>query len=122
MPVGAREGLLRYADEWEAKGVVAWEEGWWELPVTVGDQVADLLRFLKNFAREMQRQIVGAQHAEQIDALFVGRAENLDDFAFGIGVSGLPFAQFDHDLVAGAGGGLWVAGHRCRAAAVDRRE
>lgn len=43
MPIGAREGLARYADEWETKGVVAWEEGWWELPVTVGDQVGEII-------------------------------------------------------------------------------
>ncbi|NNE09636.1 MAG: aminotransferase class V-fold PLP-dependent enzyme [Gemmatimonadetes bacterium] len=43
MPVGAREGLVRYADEWETKGVVAWEEGWWELPVTIGDKVGAII-------------------------------------------------------------------------------
>ncbi len=43
MPVGAREGLMQYADEWETKGVVAWEEGWWELPVTIGDKVGAII-------------------------------------------------------------------------------
>jgi kynureninase len=43
MPRGAREGLMRYADEWEEHGVRAWARGWWELPVKVGDEVAPLI-------------------------------------------------------------------------------
>jgi kynureninase len=37
MPVGAEEGLRRYAREWRERGVRAWEEGWWETSVTAGD-------------------------------------------------------------------------------------
>lgn len=43
MPKGAREGLDRYGREWDERGVRAWAEGWWELPVRVGDSVARLL-------------------------------------------------------------------------------
>ncbi len=43
MPRGAAEGLAAYAGEWNTRGVRAWAEGWWELPVRVGDQVARLL-------------------------------------------------------------------------------
>jgi kynureninase len=39
MPVGAEEGLLRYAREWRERGVRAWAEGWWETSTAVGDQL-----------------------------------------------------------------------------------
>jgi kynureninase len=43
MPAAAEERLLEYARSWNTRGVRAWEEGWWELPVTVGDQIARLI-------------------------------------------------------------------------------
>ena len=43
MPAAAEERLLEYARAWNTRGVRAWEEGWWELPVTVGDQIARLI-------------------------------------------------------------------------------
>ena len=43
MPAAAEERLLEYAKAWRTRGVRAWEEGWWELPLTVGDQVARLI-------------------------------------------------------------------------------
>ena len=43
MPVAARQALEQYADEWAARGVRAWGEGWWETPVTVGDELAPIV-------------------------------------------------------------------------------
>jgi kynureninase len=43
MPAAAEERLLDYARAWRTRGVRAWEEGWWELPLTVGDQIARLI-------------------------------------------------------------------------------
>ena len=43
MPAAAEERLLRYADEWRERGVRAWEEGWWETPITVGDQLGRII-------------------------------------------------------------------------------
>jgi len=43
MPRGTKESLARYADTWTTRGVRAWEEGWLELPVTVGDMVAPII-------------------------------------------------------------------------------
>ena len=43
MPAAAEERLLEYARSWNARGVRAWEEGWWDLPVTVGDQIGRLI-------------------------------------------------------------------------------
>ena len=43
MPVGAERRLGEYAHAWSTRGVRAWGEGWWELPWSVGDQVARLI-------------------------------------------------------------------------------
>jgi kynureninase len=43
MPAAAEERLLDYARAWRERGVRAWEEGWWELPLTVGDQIARMI-------------------------------------------------------------------------------
>jgi kynureninase len=43
MPRRAEEGLAEYARAWRERGVRAWGEGWWELPMTVGDQVGRIV-------------------------------------------------------------------------------
>ncbi|HJU68412.1 MAG TPA: aminotransferase class V-fold PLP-dependent enzyme [Gemmatimonadaceae bacterium] len=43
MPRAVPERLAEYVDEWAELGVRAWARGWWEMPVTVGDEVAPLL-------------------------------------------------------------------------------
>jgi len=43
MPADAEQRLLAYAHAWKTRGVLAWEDSWWELPVTVGDQIARLI-------------------------------------------------------------------------------
>jgi kynureninase len=43
MPRAARDRLGDYADTWATRGVRAWAEGWWEMPLTVGDQIGRLI-------------------------------------------------------------------------------
>jgi kynureninase len=43
MPRGVYDGLRSYADSWAERGVRAWEEGWWDMAVGVGDQIAPLI-------------------------------------------------------------------------------
>jgi kynureninase len=43
MPLEARARLDAYADTWMKRGIRAWGEGWWETPMTVGDQIARLI-------------------------------------------------------------------------------
>lgn len=43
MPAAARDRLNAYADAWETRGVRAWAEGWWGMPVTTGDKLGRLL-------------------------------------------------------------------------------
>jgi kynureninase len=43
MPRAAETRLRDYATMWRTRGVRAWEEGWWEMPVTFGDLVAKVI-------------------------------------------------------------------------------
>ena len=43
MPRGVYSRLRDYAEAWDTQGVRAWEEGWWEMAVTVGDRIGALL-------------------------------------------------------------------------------
>ena len=43
MPRGAGARLAEYAEMWATHGVRAWDEGWWEMPVSVGDLVAPII-------------------------------------------------------------------------------
>jgi kynureninase len=43
MPRGVYMNLQAYADAWAQRGVRAWEEGWWEMVVRVGDKIAPLI-------------------------------------------------------------------------------
>jgi kynureninase len=43
MPLEAKARLDAYADTWMKRGIRAWGEGWWEMPMTAGDQIARLI-------------------------------------------------------------------------------
>jgi kynureninase len=43
MPRGVYDEMRAYADLWSERGVRAWEEGWWEMAVNVGDKIAPLI-------------------------------------------------------------------------------
>ena len=43
MPRGVEERLAEYAQMWRERGIRAWGEGWWDLPLTVGDQVGRIV-------------------------------------------------------------------------------
>ncbi len=43
MPRGAYDRLHEYAQVWATRGVRAWAEGWWDMPVTVGNEVARII-------------------------------------------------------------------------------
>src|SRR5437773_5374750 len=43
MPAAAEERMLEYTRAWNTRGIRAWGEGWWELPLTVGDQVGRII-------------------------------------------------------------------------------
>jgi kynureninase len=43
MPRETYQQMQKYADTWATRGVRAWSEGWWEMPVTVGDEVGRII-------------------------------------------------------------------------------
>lgn len=43
MPKATYDSLHEYAEKWATRGVRAWAEGWWEMPVTLGDELAPII-------------------------------------------------------------------------------
>ena len=43
MPKRTRDRLNEYADTWSTRSIRAWEEGWWEMPVEVGNLVGQII-------------------------------------------------------------------------------
>ena len=43
MPRGVFGAMQEFAQTWATRGIRAWEEGWWEMPVTVGDMVGGII-------------------------------------------------------------------------------
>ena len=43
MPAAAEDRVAEYARMWKERGIRAWAEGWWEMPLTVGDQIGRII-------------------------------------------------------------------------------
>src|SRR6266849_5462234 len=43
MPAAAEKRLAEFARTWRERGIRAWGEGWWEMPLTVGDQIGRII-------------------------------------------------------------------------------
>ena len=43
MPRAVSTQLADYTEEWKTRGVRAWAQGWWDMPVRVGDEIAPLI-------------------------------------------------------------------------------
>jgi kynureninase len=43
MPRRTADRLQEFGDTWATRGIRAWEEGWWEMPVTVGNLVGSII-------------------------------------------------------------------------------
>ena len=43
MPRDVTGQLKDYTHEWETRGVRAWAQGWWDMPIRVGDEIAPLI-------------------------------------------------------------------------------
>ena len=43
MPAAVGDRLREFTEQWASRGVRAWGEGWWDLPVTVGDLVGQVM-------------------------------------------------------------------------------
>jgi kynureninase len=43
MPAKVEERLAEYASMWRKRGIRSWGEGWWTMPMTVGDQIGRII-------------------------------------------------------------------------------
>jgi kynureninase len=43
MPRSVPDRLAEYVDQWAELGVKAWANGWWDMPISAGDEIAPLL-------------------------------------------------------------------------------
>jgi len=43
MPAAVQDRVREYADTWATRGIRAWAEGWWTMPLTVGDQIGRII-------------------------------------------------------------------------------
>ena len=43
MPARVEERMREYARTWAERGIRAWGEGWWTMPLTVGDQIGRII-------------------------------------------------------------------------------
>ena len=43
MPRRTYDRLQEYADIWASRGVRAWAEGWWNMPVSIGDELGKII-------------------------------------------------------------------------------
>ena len=43
MPARTRDRLNEYADIWATRGIRAWGEAWWDMPVKIGDLVGQII-------------------------------------------------------------------------------
>ena len=67
MPRATADRLAEYAEVWSTRGVRAWAEAWWKLPVQVGDEVAPLLGAAPNEVAMVAN--VSIAHAAVVSAL-----------------------------------------------------
>ncbi len=43
MPLRAQTALAEFTNTWATRGIRAWDEGWWEMPVTCGDLIGSII-------------------------------------------------------------------------------
>jgi kynureninase len=43
MPRRTADALQEFAAIWASRGIRAWEEGWWEMPVTIGNLIGSII-------------------------------------------------------------------------------
>jgi kynureninase len=43
MPRAAADAVREFTDAWATRGIRAWEEGWWDMPVTIGNLVGSII-------------------------------------------------------------------------------
>ena len=67
MPRRTRDRLKQYADEWDTRGIRAWEEGWWQMPVTIGNLVGRINKIVLADGTLMRDSQTGADNGGRAD-------------------------------------------------------
>jgi kynureninase len=70
MPRAVSDRLAEYARAWAEDGVRAWVRGWWEMPVSVGDEIAPLIG-------------AGSGQVAMVPNVTIGQAAILSAFEYG---------------------------------------
>ena len=86
MPRSVPERLAEYARQWATLGVRAWAQGWWEMPVSVGDEIAPLIG-------------AGAGEVAMVPNVSVGQAQVLSALDYGNGRDTIVMTALDFPSV-----------------------
>jgi len=86
MPRTVPERLAEYARQWATLGVRAWAQGWWEMPVSVGDEIAPLIG-------------AGAGEVAMVPNVSVGQAQVLSALDYGNGRDTIVMTALDFPSV-----------------------
>jgi kynureninase len=86
MPRAVADRLAEYANEWATRGVRAWAERWWEMPVTVGDEIAPLIG-------------AGAGEVAMVPNVSIGQAQVLSALDYGGGRDTIVMTELDFPSV-----------------------
>jgi kynureninase len=86
MPRTVPERLAEYAQQWATLGVRAWAQGWWEMPVSVGDEIAPLIG-------------ANAGQVAMVPNVSVGQAQVLSALDYGGGRDTIVMTELDFPSV-----------------------
>ena len=86
MPRSVPGRLAEYAEQWAARGVRAWAQGWWSMPVSVGDEIAPLIG-------------AGAGEVAMVPNVSIGQAEILSSLDYGGGRDTIVMTELDFPSV-----------------------
>jgi kynureninase len=86
MPRTVPERLAEYAQQWATLGVRAWAQGWWEMPVSVGDEIAPLIG-------------AGAGEVAMVPNVSIGQAQVLSALDYGNGRDTIVMTALDFPSV-----------------------
>ena len=87
MPRTVPERLAEYAQQWATRGVRAWAQGWWEMPVSVGDEIAPLIG-------------AGAGEVAMVPNVSVAQAQVLSALDYGGGRDTIVMTEMDFPVRA----------------------
>jgi kynureninase len=86
MPRAVPEQLQEYARQWATRGVRAWADAWWEMPVKVGDEIAPLIG-------------AGAGEVAMVPNVSIAQAQILSALNYGNGRDTIVMCELDFPSV-----------------------